>query len=167
MTMNAKSKEGKFKRCLKFFALPNEKDYRRKGFSLLEILVALTLLGIAGTFVAGKIFKQLHEGRVKSANIQMQHLAGRLKEFRRHCGFYPSTEQGLEALISKPTSGRECKRYNPDGYIDGGKIPQDPWDSEYVYTSNGKKFNIASYGNGGEEGGEDEEKDIYLYEVKQ
>ena len=132
-----------------------------QAFSLIEILIALTLMGIAGTFVAGKIFDQLHEGRLKATKIQMQSLSQRLKEFRRHCGYYPTSDQGLEALVSKPTSGRECKRYAPNGYIDGD-VPLDPWDNDYVYTSNGKKFDIISYGSDGAEGGEGEDADISL-----
>jgi general secretion pathway protein G len=135
----------------------------QKGLSLIEILIALTILGIAGTFITGKVFESLYEGQVKSAQIQMQNLASRLKEFKRHCGFYPSTEQGLESLISKP-SGRECKRYAPGGYIEGDKVPLDPWDNEFVYESDGKNFNIISYGSDGKEGGEGQDKDIYLYE---
>jgi len=136
------------------------------GFSLVEILVALTLLGIAGTFVAGKIFDSLHEGQVKSAKIQMQGLAERLKEFRRHCNYYPTTDQGLDALVTKPTGGRECKRYNSNGYIEGGRVPMDPWDNEFEYISNGKTFNIISYGSDGQEGGEDKDADIPLHEAK-
>jgi general secretion pathway protein G len=136
----------------------------QQGFSLIEILIALTLLGLAGTFVAGRIFDSLHEGQVKSTKIQMQALAERLKEFRRHCGFYPTSDQGLEALISKPGGGRECKRYSPNGYIEGGAVPLDPWDNDFIYESDGKKFNIYSLGPDGVEGGEDKDVDIFLYE---
>ncbi len=130
----------------------------QSGFSLIEILVGLTLLAIAGTFVAGKIFDQLHEGKVSSTKIQMNNLADRLKEFRRHCGQYPTTEQTLEALVSRPTTGRECPRYAPNGYLDA--VPKDPWDNDYYYESDGKNFNIISYGNDGAEGGDGEDADI-------
>jgi general secretion pathway protein G len=133
-----------------------------QGFSLIEILIGLTLIALAGTFVAGKIFDQLYEGQKSSANIQMQNLAERLKEFRRHCYRYPTTEEGLEALINKPTSP-ECKRYNPGGYLEGGTVPLDPWDSPYVYETDGKKFNIRSYGGDRLEGGEGQDQDIYLF----
>ncbi len=132
------------------------------GFSLVEILVALTLLGIAGTFVAGKIFDSLLDGQVQSTRIQMNAFKARLQEFRRKCGYYPSSDQGLEALISKPSSGRECKNYPPNGFIDGDEVPRDPWDNDYVYTIEGKKFEILSYGPDGEEGGEGTDQDIYL-----
>lgn len=137
-----------------------------KGFSLIEILVALTLMGIAGTFVAGKIFDQLHEGKVKSAKIQMQGLSQRLQEFRRHCGTYPTTDQGLQALVTKPTTGRECNNYAPNGYIEGN-VPLDPWDNDYFYESDGKTINITSFGGDRAQGGEGEDKDISLNEAKE
>ncbi len=135
----------------------------QRGFSLVEILVALTLLGIAGTFVAGKIFQNLHEGKVSAAKIQMNQLAERLQEFRRKCGYYPETEQGLEALASKPVGGRECKNYPPDGFIGGtGTVPNDPWDNYYGYVNEGNKFNIVSYGPDLIEGGEGDDADIWF-----
>jgi general secretion pathway protein G len=90
----------------------------------------------------------------------MKSLADRLKEFRRDCNTYPTTEQGFDALIEKPTGGRECKRYAPGGYIEGGKIPLDPWDNEYIYESDGKTFTIISLGADNAEGGEGVDADI-------
>jgi general secretion pathway protein G len=120
--------------------------HTQKGFSLIEILIALTLIGIAGTFVAGKIFEQLEEGQIQAARIQMGNLEARLKDFKRKCYFYPSTEQGLEALVQKPAGGKECKNYPPDGFIDGGEVPNDPWDEPYVYKLEGRNFDIISAG---------------------
>lgn len=132
----------------------------QQGMSLIEILIALTLLAIAGTFVAGRVFEQLQEGQINSAKIQIKSLSDRLKEFRRDCGFYPTTDQGFDALIEKPTGGRECRRYAPGGYIEGGKIPRDPWDNEFIYESDGKTFTIMTLGNDGMEGGEGADADI-------
>ncbi len=135
----------------------------QRGFSLVEILVALTLLGIAGTFVAGKIFEQLHDGKVQAAKIQMNQFAERLQEFRRKCGFYPETDQGLEALAAKPSGGRECRNYPPDGFIGGsGMVPKDPWDNYYGYVNEGSRFNIVSYGPDMVEGGEGDDADIWF-----
>ena len=72
------------------------------GMSLIEILIALTLLALAGTFVGGRVFEQLQEGKVSSARIQIKSLGDRLKEFRRDCNFLPTTDMGLDALINKP-----------------------------------------------------------------
>jgi general secretion pathway protein G len=92
----------------------------------------------------------------------MNGLDARLKEFRRKCGFYPTTEQGLESLMTKPTGGRECKDYPANGFIDGESVPKDPWDNDFIYESDGKTFNIYSYGPDGEAGGEGTDGDIYL-----
>ena len=137
-----------------------------QGFSLIEILVALTLLGLLGTFVAGRIFQQLHEGRVSAAKIQMGQLKGRLQEFRRLCNFYPSQEQGLEALVAKPTVGRDCTRYPSGGFIEEGMVPVDPWNNPYEYLHDGRDYNIVSRGSDGLEGGVDEDEDIFLNEVR-
>ena len=83
-----------------------------------------------------------------------------LREYKRKCGRYPTTDQGLDALIAAPTSGKTCKRYPPNGFIDGN-LPVDPWDTEFDYTSDGKRYELISYGADEEEGGEDEaDKDI-------
>jgi general secretion pathway protein G len=132
----------------------------QQGFSLIEILIALTLLAVVGTFVGGKFFESLEEGKIKSTKIQMSNLDSRLKDFRRKCGFYPSSEQGLEALVTKPSGGRECKDYPATGFIDGEVIPKDPWENDFIYESDGKTFNITSYGPDGEAGGEGNNADI-------
>jgi len=145
---------------MQFFKQTFKSQSAQAGFSLVEILIALTLMGIAGTFVVGKLYERLQEGQVQSAKIQIKGLGDRLRDFKRHCGYYPSTEQGLDALIEAPTTGRECKRYAPGGYIDGGKIPLDPWDNEYMYESDGRNYTIISLGNDGIEGGEGSDADI-------
>ena len=126
-----------------------------QGFSLIEILVALTLLGIAGTFVAGKIFEKLEEGQVQAASIQMNALKSNLKEFRRKCGFYPASGDGLEALVQAPTS-KECKNYPPEGFLEDGMVPADPWDEEYAYKLDGSQPEIISGGPDKEIGTEDD-----------
>lgn len=136
-----------------------------RGFSLIEILIALTLLGIAGTFVASQIFQQLQEGRVSATKIQMNGYKQALMDFKRKCAFYPTTDQGLAALTAKPSGGRECRSYPPSGFIE--RIERDPWDFDYVYESDGRQFTIYSTGADGIEGGEGDDADIYLNEDQQ
>ena len=131
----------------------------QRGFSLIEILIALTLLAVAGGFVSVQVFSNLTEGEIKSTKIQIGNLGKILKEYRRKCGMYPTTEQGLDALVSAPTSGKECKSYPPTGFLDG-KIPRDPWDEEFIYESTGRDFTIISLGPDREEGGEGTDADI-------
>lgn len=137
------------------------------GFSIIEILIALTLIGLAGAFVAGKVFDNLQEGKIQATKIQMQRISGILDEFKRHCNRYPTTEQGLEALIEKPTGGRECKNYRPGGYMKDSKIPVDPWDTEYIYESpdEGRSFTIISLGADQEEGGDGFDADILSTDI--
>lgn len=129
------------------------------GLTLIEILVSLTILSLAGAFVVGRVIDSLNDSKQKTAVIQMQNFKGRLQEYRLHCGQYPTTEQGIEALVTKPTSGPECKRYAPNGYIDG-QIPKDPWDNDYNYESDGKTFKIKSFGADGVENGEGYDRDL-------
>lgn len=135
------------------------------GFSLIEILVGLTLIGIAGTFVVSNIYSTLSEGQIKSTKIQMNGLASRLEDFRRKCHRYPTSDQGLEALVTKPSGGKECKDYPPGGFING-EIPEDPWGEAYYFESDGKSFNIWSTGRDTEEGGEGYDADIYQKKKK-
>ncbi|MCK5884125.1 MAG: type II secretion system major pseudopilin GspG [Bacteriovoracaceae bacterium] len=133
------------------------------GFSLLEILIALSLMAVALGFVGSKLFQQFQSGKVDAAGIQMKTIQSVLKDYRRDCNRYPTTEQGLDALLDKPTVGRECKRYRPDGYLEAEEVPMDPWDSEYVYESDGKTITMYSFGPDQEEGTED---DIHLNKKK-
>jgi general secretion pathway protein G len=152
-----------------FPVIPQEKNatfyIKQAGFSLLEILIAITLMALIGGLVVTKVFDSLHEGRVNTAVVQMQSFAAALNDFRRHCGRYPTTEQTLDALLNKP-AGLECNRYNPNGYIEAESIPLDPWEGDYAYESDGKTFNIISYGNDRLPGGEGEDTDIPLNKAK-
>lgn len=130
------------------------------GLSLIEILIALTLLSLAGGFIVSNLAERLTEGEIKAAQIQINSLASAVKEFRRHCSFYPTTEMGLQALVEKP-SGKDCKRYSPSGYLqDGADVPLDPWGMEFIYQSDGRQFDIISYGADQLEGGEGNDSDI-------
>ena len=135
------------------------------GFSLIEILVALTLLALTGSFVANKIFDIKVEGEIEVAKTQMSNLKGVLQNYRRKCGSYPTTEQGLNALLAAPTIEPKCKSYPPDGFIEDGKIPLDPWDEEYFYQSDGRKLSLYTYGPDRSEGGENYDQDIHLKDL--
>lgn len=129
------------------------------GFTLLEILIVLTLLGIIVTFVGGKISDNFQRGKIEATRIQINILRDRLKEYERDCNNFPTTEQGLEALVQQPAGGA-CPKYAPGGYLEGNKVPQDPWGVDYGYQSDGKTFTIISYGKDGVEGGENFDADI-------
>ncbi|MBI3535396.1 MAG: type II secretion system protein GspG, partial [Deltaproteobacteria bacterium] len=83
-----------------------------------------------------------------------------LDQFKMDCSFYPTTDQGLESLVSKPVSGRECKKYDLDGYVKDKKIPKDAWGNDFRYISDGNKYTLVSLGSDGQEGGDGVNKDI-------
>lgn len=134
---------------------------RKEGFTLLELMIVIVILGILGAIVAPRFMDEPHKARVVQAKMQMGNLSMAVKKFYLDNGFYPSTEQGLEALVTEPAFGKTPKNYPAGGYM--SKVPVDPWGNPYVYTSPGQKtpFEIMSLGADGLEGGEGENADIF------
>lgn len=115
-----------------------------QGFTFLELLAALTILAIVIGIAAPAVFKQIERGRRDSTKVQINGFEQSLNSFNMDCGFFPSTEQGMEALNSAPTVGKPCKNYDPDGYSKKKTLPKDPWGEPYHYESPGK-HNPSSY----------------------
>ena len=123
----------------------------------------MVILGILATTVTLKIIGRVDEARQVKAQVDIKTLESALKFFRLDNGFYPSTEQGLKALVEKPTTGKEPKNWREGGYLEKDRVPLDPWSNEYVYLSPGvhnRDFDIASFGRDEAEGGEGPDKDI-------
>ncbi len=142
---------------------------RELGMTLIEIMVVVTILGILATIVTVNVLGRLDQAKVGAAVTQMKNLEAALDEFRRDNGFYPSTEQGMLALIEKPTIGREAKRYPRGGYLKGNVVPRDPWDCDFIYYSpgvQGNPYEITSLGSDCVEGGEDADADIHSWEPR-
>ena len=134
----------------------------QQAFSLVEIMAALTILGIVVGLVAVNVTGSLSKAKVQSAKIEISALVSALEEYRRDCHRYPTTGEGLNVLVTKPD---KCKNWKPGGYLAKKAIGRDPWDNEYLYYSPaviapGNKFEIISLGADGTEGGEEEDADI-------
>ncbi|NDD91143.1 type II secretion system protein GspG [bacterium] len=129
------------------------------GFTLTEMLIVIALIGIVATLVGGNVIGKFNSAKVDATKIQMKQLGVILDDFNRVCGFYPSTEQGLDALLKAPV-GRECKNYDPAGFIKGGKIPKDGWGNDFVYESDGAKYKLISLGADNKPGGDGNNKDL-------
>ncbi|MFI5394509.1 MAG: type II secretion system major pseudopilin GspG [Candidatus Binatia bacterium] len=127
----------------------------RAGFTLIEIMVVVFILGLLVTLVAPKIIGRTDEARRTKALADIKGIEEALHLFKLDNGFYPTTDQGLQALVTRPSNARN---YNADGYLD--KLPVDPWGNPYVYFSDGQNFMIKSYGADGQEGGEGKNADI-------
>ncbi|HPQ81229.1 MAG TPA: type II secretion system major pseudopilin GspG [bacterium] len=138
-----------------------------RGMTLIEIMVVITILGLIATVVTVNVLDSLDEAKMKTAKTQIKGFEDALEAYRRDAGVYPSTEQGLSALVEKPTIGRIPKRYPPKGYLKGGKIPKDPFDCDYQYYSpgiQGHDYEIYSLGRDCQEGGEGPDSDISSFE---
>jgi general secretion pathway protein G len=137
-----------------------------KGFTLIELLVVMLILGLLIGIVGPKLMGRGDDAKVSAARIQIESLSSALKMYKLDNGRYPSTEQGLEALVAPPQSGDVPKKWRKGGYLEKGKVPQDPWLNDYVYMSPGAHgdFDLMSYGADGVAGGEDYNKDINNWE---
>ncbi len=132
------------------------------GFTLLEILVVLVILGLMASLVGPQLFKQLGGSKTRAAQLQIQELSAALDLYRLELGGYPSTEQGLEALISKP---RNVENWNGP-YLKKNVIRMDPWGNPYQYRAPGQngEFDLWSLGADKREGGDGENRDVRSWE---
>lgn len=137
----------------------------KRGFTLIEIMVVVVILGILAGIVVPRLLDRPEEARRTKAAVQIKSLEEALGLFKLDNGFYPSTEQGLQALVSKPDSGRIPTKYRAGGYIK--KVPKDPWENAYLYLAPGGHgdFDLISYGPDGESGGEGDDADIENWNI--
>lgn len=137
-----------------------------RGFTLIEIMVVVVILGILAGIVVPRLLDHPEEARRTKAAVQIRSLEEALGLYKLDNGAFPSTEQGLLALVSKPEVGRIPARYREGGYLK--KVPADPWDNPYVYLSPGVHgdHDIISYGADGEPGGEGKNADVNSWELE-
>ena len=133
------------------------------GFTLIEILVVVVIIGILGAVIVPQLLGRPDQARVTAAKSDIRSLANALDIYRLDNFSYPSTEQGLEALVVPPSGFPEPKNYNPDGYIK--KLPTDPWGSPYIYERDQTGFALFSLGGDGAEGGDGLNSDIEFADI--
>lgn len=128
-----------------------------RGFTLLEMLVVLVIIGLLTSYVAPRFFSQIGRSEVKVAKAQIEAFSKALDQYRLDVGAYPTTEQGLAALLAPPA--RVARWHGP--YL-AKALPQDPWGSNYAYFAPGRQaeYEILSYGQDGKPGGQDGNADI-------
>ncbi|MCI0469905.1 MAG: type II secretion system major pseudopilin GspG [Nitrospirae bacterium] len=144
------------------------RDSERGGFTLLEVIIVVTILAILAAIVAPRIIGRTDDARITEAKLQIKNFETALKLFKLDNGFYPGTGQGLQALIAKPGTGKIPNSYRDGGYLEQKKIPLDPWQNPYIYMSPGihNDFDILSLGADGKEGGEGKDADIKSWEMQ-
>lgn len=127
------------------------------GFTLLELLVVLVIIGLLAGYVGPKYFSQIGKSEIKATRAQLDALGKALDQYRLDSGHYPSTEQGLSALVERPVNAAKW-----DGPYLSKSVPPDPWGNPYVFTMPGEHgdYDLFSYGKDGIPGGEGESAEI-------
>jgi general secretion pathway protein G len=129
------------------------------GFTLIEIMVVVVIIGILGALIIPNVVGRDDQARATAVKSDLRGVANALEMYKLDNFHYPSTDQGLQALVTKPSGFPEAKNYNPNGYLK--KVPTDPWGTPIVYVTNGETFDLYSLGADGVEGGEGKNADIH------
>ena len=133
---------------------------RQHGFTLIEIMVVVVILGILAALVVPQIMSRPDQAKVTVAKGDIRAISAALDMYRLDNNRYPSTQQGLEALVEKPSGSPQPRNWNPDGYLK--RLPVDPWGNPYQYLSPGTRgpFDLYSLGADGQQDGTDLDADI-------
>src|SRR5512140_1995262 len=108
-----------------------------RGFTLIELMVVIVILSLLAVLVGPKLIGRTDDARIADAKVQIKNLETALKLYKMDNGVYPDSEQGLEALINKPSTGKIPSKYREGGYLEQKRIPADPWGNPYLYVSPG------------------------------
>ena len=137
----------------------------QRGFTLIEIMVVVVILGILAALVAPKLMGRTDDARIVAARQDIATIMQGLKLYKLDNQRYPTTEQGLQALVTKPTGGPDASGWKTGGYLD--KLPRDPWGNLYLYLSPGIKgeIDVFSLGADGQTGGTGNDADIGSWEL--
>jgi general secretion pathway protein G len=140
----------------------------RKGFTLIEIMVVIVILAMLAAIVGPKLMGRTDDAKVTDARVQIKNIETALKLYKLDTGSYPTTEQGLVSLVTKPTVGIIPKSYKEGGYLESKKVPQDPWGNDFIYVSPGEHgdYDLWSFGADGAKGGEGKNSDITSWDTK-
>ncbi len=139
-----------------------------RGFTLIEIMVVIVILALLAALVGPKIIGRSDVAKIADAKVQIRNIETALKLYKLDNSVFPTTEQGLQALVTKPTVGTIPKNYKAEGYLENKQLPKDPWGNDYVYLSPGEHgdYDLCSYGADGAKGGEGKAADICSWNMQ-
>lgn len=132
---------------------------QRKAFTLLELMVVIIILGLLASIVLPNLIGQASSAKKGTVCTQMKVISNVLKNYKFLLGNYPTTEEGLDALVQNPDPDRYTN-YPAGSFLDEGRLPKDAWSRPFIYTSEEGSFEIISLGADGKEGGEGENSDL-------
>lgn len=140
---------------------------RQSGFTLIEIMVVVIIIGILAAIIAPNVIGRVDDAQIAAAKADLRAIDNSLKFYRLDNFVYPSNEQGLQALITKPNDPN-IRNWKPGGYLDRRQVPKDPWGNEYLYLNPGQHGEVDVYtlGRDGRPGGEGIDGDIGSWELE-
>jgi general secretion pathway protein G len=143
------------------------KRANQNGFTLIELMVVIVILGILAGLIVPRIMNRPEEAKQLKAKMQIESIGTALKLYKLDMGKYPTTEEGLQALVTAPAADNASK-WRKGGYLEKGKVPRDPWENEFIYLSPGANgdYDLISYGADGVAGGEETNKDITSWDTE-
>jgi general secretion pathway protein G len=135
---------------------------RTRGFTLIEIMVVITILGILAALIVPRVVGRTDDARIAAARQDIASVMQALKLYRLDNGRYPTTEQGLQALITKPSTEPVPMNWKQGGYLERSSVPRDPWGQPYQYLNPGLRgeIDVFSFGADGQSGGQNTDADI-------
>lgn len=145
--------------------MKSRRQQSQSGFTLIEVMVVIVILGILSALVVPNILGRAGDARVAAAKSDIAAIGQALDLYKLDNSTYPTSDQGLEALVTKPSGSPEPRNWNANGYLK--KLPKDPWQREYLYSSpaDGAPYEIRTLGADGREGGEGEDGDLSSLEL--
>ena len=140
---------------------------RARGFTLIEIMVVITILGILAALIVPRVVGRTDDARIGAAKQDIASIMQALKLYRLDNGRYPTTEQGLRALIERPGTEPQPANWKQGGYLERSSVPKDPWGKEYQYLNPGLRgeIDVFSFGRDGQSGGEGVDADIGSWQL--
>ena len=141
--------------------MQKRKRILRKGFTMVELMAMLIIIGLLATLVVTKVATKIDQARVTTTKANLKSLHSAVNQFKMDTGRFPSEDEGLMELVEQPS---DVISWEPGGYLETTEIPKDGWGNEFIYErfpESGKPFVIKSFGVDGEEGGEDYDADLY------